>query len=279
MRLRGEIAGALHLFEPKIGWAIVDAPSQAGDPMFVPGTAVPQTRLRDLELENVTRDWADRISDFHVVTVGFGNRFYRRNEGGGAELLADFVVQALYDIENSRFGSLFLDGRAYPLDSVWTRFSLGLDTHAGKLDEALFEAGWADERGDAVRLGYRYLRDAPALFEAFPTQNRRFDPFEGAFDKINQIDGGVRIELTRSWAVGYRFAYSIERTVLVANRGYVEYVSRCDCWGLALELGASRGHGVSFNVRYYLLGLGDDVRRGQRADTTRQSSLDAFGGV
>ncbi len=97
--------------------------------------------------------------------------------------------------------------------------------------------------------------------------------------EINQIDGAVRIELTRSWAVGYRFAFSIERSLLLANRGYLEYVSRCECWGLALELGASRGHGVSVNVRYYLLGLGDDVRRGRRADTTRQSSLDAFGGV
>jgi hypothetical protein len=279
MRLRGEIAGALHLFEPKIGWAIVDAPNQTGDPMFVPATALPQARLRHLELENVTRDWADRVDDFHAVTVGFGNRFYRRGPEGSAELLADFVVQALYDIENSRFGTLFLDGTAYPYERIWTRFVLGLDTHVGKIDEALIEAGWDSPRGDALRLGYRYLRDAPALFEAFPRQNRRFERFDGAFETINQIDGGVRIALMRGWAVGYRFAYSIERTLLLANRGYVEYVSRCECWGLALEIGASRGHGVGVSVSYFLLGLGNDLRSSRSVDSTRESSLDAFGGV
>jgi lipopolysaccharide assembly outer membrane protein LptD (OstA) len=279
MRFRGELAGALHLIEPKLGWAIVDTPGQSGNPLFVPGTAVPQTRLRDLELENVTRDPADRIADFHVVTLGFGNRFYRRGGEEGALLLADFVVQALYDIENSRFGTLFLDGRAFPLDNVWTRFSLGLDTHVGKLDEALFEAGWHDARGDGVRLGYRYLRDVPALFEAFPQQNRRYEDFEGAFSQVNQIDGAFRIELGRGWAVGYRIAFSIERSLLIDNQGYVEYVSRCQCWGLALELGSSRGRGVGVNVRYHLLGLGDDAARRSRADSARRSSLDAFGGV
>ena len=228
--------------------------------------------------ENVTRDGADRIRDFHAVTVGFGNRFYRRGAPGGAELLADFVVQALYDIENSRFGTLFLDGRAFPLDNIWTRFALGLDTNAGKIDEALFEAGWHDERGDGLRLGYRYLRDVPALFEAFPMANRRFDDFAGVLNQINQIDGAVRIALSRGWAIGYRFAYSIERTLLITNRGYVEYVSRCECWGLALELGGSRGRGLGINIRYHLLGLGDDARR-RRADSARRSSLDAFGGV
>ncbi|MBW2267533.1 MAG: LPS-assembly protein LptD [Deltaproteobacteria bacterium] len=279
MRLRGEIAGALHLLEPKLGWALVDAPSQRGDPLFVPGTAVPQTRLRDLQLDSVTRDWADRIDDYHAVTLGLGNRFYRRGGGEGAELLADFVVQARYDIENSRFGSLFLDGRAYPFDKVWTRFGLGLDTDAGQLEEALFEIGWSDRRGDGLRFGYRYLREVPAVFEAFPDANRRFKKFDGTTDEINQLDARLRIQLSRGWAIGYRFAYSIERALMLGSRGYVEYLSRCDCWGLAVELTGIRSRGIGINIRYYLQGLGDDPRSLRDADTARRTSLDAFGGV
>ena len=99
---------------------------------FVPETLVPACE----ELEAAFRSaWAD--DDFR---------------GELNQLLADFVVQALYDIENDRFGTLFLDGRAYPFEGVWARFGFGLDTHAGKVDEGLFEVGWHDDRGDALRV-------------------------------------------------------------------------------------------------------------------------------
>lgn len=281
MRLRGEIAGALHLFEPRVGWAIVDAPHQRDDPLFVPATAVPQTRVRDLELENVTRDWADRIADFHAVTFGFVNRLYARGSGGaGARLLADFVIQGLYDIERSRIGTIFLDGRAYPFEGAWTRFGVGFDAHAGNLDEALLRVGWSDPRGDALELGYRFLREVPRFFEDFPSANRRFDGFNAEFDRVNQLDGGVRVAITANWAVGYRAVYSFERNLLIGNRGFVEYTSRCLCWAVALEVRESRGRGVAFGLRYRLTGLGDDARRRPRAGAEPAAgSLDAFGGV
>lgn len=282
LRFKGDVFGALHLFEPRVGWAFADTPQQVDSPLFTPRTAVEQRRLRDLSFSNLTRDWADRVRDYHAVKIGFGNRFYRRGEGDGtpATLLADFVVQALYDIERDRFGTLFLDGRAYPFDGAWTRFNFGLDTDAAQVDEALFEIGWADDRGDVLRLGYRYLRDVPEVFERFPEVNRRFGQFVGVFDRVSHIEGGVRLVLTRGWAVGYRFVYSLERTLLVTNRGYIEYTSACDCWGLAIELGGTRGRGIGVNVRYQLLGLGDD-RRNRRGGpgAFQRTSLDAFGGV
>ena len=251
MRLRGEIAGALHLLEPRVGWAIVEGPSQRDDPLFVPGTAVPQTRVRDLEFENVTNDPADRIADFHAVTFGVGNRFYTRpSQGESARLLADFVLQALYDIENDRMGTIFLDGRAYPFEGAWTRLAVGLDAGAGKFDEALFRVGWTSRRGDSVELGYRYLRDVPRVFEAFPQTNRRFDGFRGEFDRVNQLDGGVRVVINPQWAVGYGAAYTFERNLLLLNRGFVEYTSRCLCWRVAVELRQSRSRGVAVGLRY-----------------------------
>ena len=39
MRVRRDFGALVHLLEPQVGWALVDAPSQAGDPLFVPGTA------------------------------------------------------------------------------------------------------------------------------------------------------------------------------------------------------------------------------------------------
>ncbi len=38
----------------------------------------------------------------------------------------------------------------------------------------------------------------------------------------------------------------------------MEYISKCRCWAIRLEVGADRSGGVYFNVQYVLIGLGDD---------------------
>jgi lipopolysaccharide assembly outer membrane protein LptD (OstA) len=279
---RGRLGNAIHLVEPHVGWAWVDAPNQAGNPLWVPAPEVPQVRLRELDLDNLTRDWADRIPKAQVVTLGVGNRFYAAPAGlgGPSALLADFVVQGLYDIENSKFGTLYLDGRAYPFPGAVSRFNVGFDMDDAELVEGLLEFNWEDDRGDSFLLDYRYIREVPEVFAAFPKQNHRFKEFAGAFDSVNQLTGGARVAITREWSLSYRIAYSFERNVMLANVGSVDYVSRCGCWSAGVVLRQSRSRGASVSFSYSLLGLGDDSRRSIAPSSSGpRSLLDAFGGV
>jgi lipopolysaccharide assembly outer membrane protein LptD (OstA) len=278
-RLRGRFGDVSHLLEPRVGWAYLGKTSQSGNPVFVPATAVPQRRLRELDLDNLTLDSADRVEAVNVVTLGLENRIHGGAEaGGGARLLADFVLSALYDIRNTEFGNIYLDGRAYPLRGSTLRFNVGFDPGKARLTEALTQLLWRDRRGDVVSLGYRYLRDVPRFFEAFPVQNDRFDNFKSETENINQIDGGVRIAITREWAVSYRGAYSFDQSELLANAGGIEFFSRCRCWAVRLELRASRSRGASVSLQYTLLGLGDDSRNpfGSGGRQVGASFLDAF---
>ncbi len=261
-RLRRRFGGVTHLLEPRLGWAYVHDTSQSDNPLYVPGTALPQQRIRELDLENVTRDSADRIDGFHGVTLGLGNRFYAGplGPGGGARVLGDFVLSALYDIKRREFGNVYLDGRVFPFRGATARFNVGFDPEEMRFAEGLAEIGWRDDRGDRFDLGYRYLRDVPRFFEAFPVENDRFDNYETGFERIHQIDGGVRIAITRQWGITYRAAYSFERNLLLANVGGIEYLSKCRCWAVRLEVSESRSRGVQFRVLYRLVGLGDDSR-------------------
>lgn len=261
-RLRRDFGSVSHLIEPRLGWAYVERVSQSGNPLYVPATAVPQVRIRELDLENLTRDWADRIRKQNLVTVGVGNRVYRDGAGAGIApmLLADVVLQAGYDIARSEFANVYLDGRSYPIRGMTTRFSVGFDPEHANVDEALVGLGWSDDRGDRANLGYRYLRDVPEFFEAFPEQNDRFDGYRGRFSRVHQIDGGFRIAINPQWALLYGVAYSFERKLFLGNGGGVEYISRCRCWAVRVQLRDNRTRGPSVSFEYMLIGVGDDSR-------------------
>jgi lipopolysaccharide assembly outer membrane protein LptD (OstA) len=141
-----------------------------------------------------------------------------------------------------------------------TRFNLGFDPEDSNLDEAMFEWGWSDDRGDRVSLGYRFLRGIPEVFEAFPKQNDRFDAFRGEFDKVHQVDGSFRIAINPQWGLLYRGAYSFERKLFLANAGGVDYISKCRCWAVRVLLKDNRTRGPSVSFEYTLLGIGDDSR-------------------
>jgi lipopolysaccharide assembly outer membrane protein LptD (OstA) len=155
---------------------------------------------------------------------------------------------------------------------------VGFDPEQTQSDEGLAEIGWRDDRGDRFNLGYRYLRDIPRFFEAFPVENDRFDNYDTDFERIHQIDGGVRIALTRQWGITYRAAYSFERNLLLANEGGIEYLSKCRCWAVRLEISESRSRGVQFNLLYTLVGIGDDSRSPFEGSVLRGSPglLDGF---
>jgi lipopolysaccharide assembly outer membrane protein LptD (OstA) len=276
-RLRRSFGKSLtHVLEPRVGYAFVRDTSQSGNPLYVPGTAIPQQRLRQLGLENVVRDSADRIGRFNGLTVGFSNRIFRRPTDGGAPLLlAEITVSGGYEFFEREWANVYLDGRSYAWHGAATRFSLGIDPTGPRIDEGLAELAWRSDAGHGAALRYRWLRDIPAFFEDF-SFGRRYKNFD-AFDHVNQTSLLLRVALGERWALTYRAEFEIENTELIDNDGGIEYVSRCRCWAIRLEVGADRASGIQAGVRFRLMGLGDDTT--PFGSIRAPGLLDAPGGV
>ncbi len=79
------------------------------------------------------------------------------------------------------------------------------------------------------------------------------------------------------WALTYRLEFEIENTELIDSDGGIEYVSRCRCWAIRVEVGADRASGVLAGVRFRLMCLGDDAT--PFGSIRALGLLDAPGGV
>ncbi len=262
-RLRRRFGETLtHLLEPRLGYAFTSHTGQSGDPLYIPRAAVEQGRLRELDLENVTRDPADRIPEFNGLTFGVANRFWGKlGETGAPRFVADATLSAQYDFAEGDFGWIVLDGHAFPTENSLARVSFAFDPESAEVAEGLFEVARAFRGGHRVGLRYRYLRDIPEFYEDFPFARERFDNVKTDFDHVNQIDLYLRYSITDSWAATYLGSYSFERALVLRNRGGIEYFSQCRCWAVRLEVEQDRERGVQFNLLYTLSGLGDDRRR------------------
>ena len=275
-RLRRSLGkGVVHIMEPRLGYAVVTAPNFRDEPVFTPRTALPQTRIRQLNLDNVTRDGADRLDDFNGITWGVGNRFYRKASADqGPQLLADFVILSQYDFaDGGRFGNVVIDGMAHLGDLTDLRFNVGFDPEDKVLEEALAEGVWRGERL-ALRARYRYLKHIPQFFENFLEANDRYDDFSSGFNQINQIGGAVGYRLSASWLARYRGAYSFEQSFSLTHRVGIEYLSQCDCWAMGLEARQNRQTGFEFNVVYRIVGLGNDPTTSKQPGLAQFSFLD-----
>jgi hypothetical protein len=268
-----------HLLEPRIGWAGIQRTRDPEDtPLFVPGTRIPQNRIRELALDNVTLDPADRIESFNGLTFGFGNRLFGSpREDGAASLLAEWTLLGQYDFAHSRWGRLVLDGSAHPLASLAARFWAGFDPENARLDDGYVALGWRHAEGHAAEIAYRYQRDIPEFFGAYPRQNDRFDSFR-EIDRLNQANLGLRVAFLERWAVTWGVAYSFERSLLLGNRAGLEYFSACACWAGRLELEQDRSTGVNVRLVYTLVGIGDDAKNpfAPSGAGPGYGSLDAF---
>jgi lipopolysaccharide assembly outer membrane protein LptD (OstA) len=262
---REKAPALVHVAEPRLGWVAAYHRSQRGAPLFVPRTAFPQRRLRQLSRENITLDGADRVEDTNRVFLGIDNRFYLRSESLERFLL-ELSLSGDVDFEDGEATRLLLDGRSSQLFGTNARFHLSWNPATERIEEGLVDLGW---RLPALgflsgSLGgrYRFLHRIPAFFEDYQRDDpSRFDQFDASFDRVNQVQPRVRIELGRQWAVGYVSDFDIDGKELLTNRGYVEYTSRCRCWAVQVQADDDRRQGLQFTVRFALIGLGDDSRR------------------
>ena len=257
---------ATHLLEPRLGFAWVgalDHGGQSDNPLFVPRSEILQARLRALEPTSLTRDPADRINGLKALHFSLGNRLYvaADEEGAPPRLLADATVTAWWDFAGDTVRNIFLDGAVFPAKNWRSRFDLGFDIDETQLDESLIELGYADERGNDVSFGYRFVRDLPKFYEGFRYDHSRFDEFSQNFEQINQFDVYGRWTLLRGFAVTYRVLYSLEGSFSLRQQLGLEYVSRCKCWAIRVEAEDERSRGFALSVSYRIMGVGDDLLR------------------
>jgi hypothetical protein len=256
-KLRGDVqlpflGPASHVAEPYLGWVGISKTAQDSDnPLFVPETAVPQQRLRTLELDNWTLDPSDRIEDAANIVFGVGNRFWRN-----AGMLGEFDLYAEYQAAEGSWGPAILQGETVLPFGMYTRFHGVVDLEPGEFADGLVDFGWSHRRGSRVSLGYRYVRDIPQVFENFE-RNDRFEDFSDSFNRINQINGAARWQMTEQWAVTYNGNYSFDNAISLINQFGVEYFSRCKCWAIRFEVNEDRTRGIDWTIRYRLVGLGD----------------------
>lgn len=256
--------GLTHLIEPHVAYGFLSdlGSNQDDNPLFVPNTAVPQQRIRQLDLANVMRDDADRVGEFNGFTYGVSNRFYAAGKGeGGARLIADVYLSNAVDITAGDVAPIYLGGIAYPFEGakIWANF--GFDPDDVFVSEATAQIAYRHGLGHEFALRYRYLRKIPKFFEDFQNSSERFDNYESGVDRINQISLYARLAVTQQWFVHYRGAYTFADGLILKNNAGIEYVSVCRCWAAGLELGHSRSRGIRFNLTYHFLGLGDDLNR------------------
>ncbi len=264
-RLRGEFAlpfssqSVTHFVEPRVGYVFVQGRDQDDNPLFVPDTALPQNRVRQFATENITRDSADRIGRFHGVFVGVGNRFFASGKDG-ARLFGELDLSAQYNFPGSTWGLVAMQGSLYPIDGMHMRFITSYDLDENRVDEGMLQVGFSSQRGDDLDLTYRYRRDIPLVYEDYPYLDRfhRVDP---DYDRIHQISLNGRWAIDAQWALVYDADYAFVINELLKQRAGVEYISRCRCWAVQVAISDHRNRGPRFDLRYTLMGLGQDPIR------------------
>jgi lipopolysaccharide assembly outer membrane protein LptD (OstA) len=263
---------ARHLIEPHVSWVVLQGDNGDENPFLVPNTAVPQDRLRQLAVDTMLLDPSDRLDDVNSLVFGVRQRFLRGRLGA---LVGEFDLSSEYRFEGQEFGPALLQGQARLPKGWWLRGHVSVDVEEAEFADGIADVGWSHSYGHMAGVRYRYLRDIPRLFEAFAVRNDRSDEFSEGFLRVNQIGGFARAQFTKQWAATYAGNFSFENSLSLTHQFGLEYLSRCRCWAVRLEVQEDRVRGLSWSLNYRLLGLGDDRERpfkmggGRRFDAAR----------
>lgn len=281
-QLRGDLAlpfdlgTARHLVEPHASWVLMTHPGEDDNALFVPRAAVPQDRLRQLELDNVLLDPADRLEQVNSIVFGVDNRLIGSRLAG---IVAEFDFSAEYRAAEAEWSLAVLQGMTR-LPRGWrARFHTSYALDAAEVADGLFDLGWSHPAGHGLGFRYRYIRDIPQFFEDFARDNQRFDDFAEGFLHVNQLAASGRAQVTPQWALTYLGAYSFENTLSLVNQFGVEYTSRCRCWAVRLQVDNNRVTGTEWSLSYTLLGLGKDNLSPFGGPGGRRDPFDGLGGL
>lgn len=255
-----------HVLEPRLSWAFVSQRRQTHNPLFVPRDNVEQTRIRTLSLENVTRDPSDRTPEVNQLVLGLGQRFFGADDAFGVpRLKADLSTAIDWDFaEHDGLGNIVAEGRMFPIGPFSGRVRAAFDPEA-----VAFEEGGASLaitttsatsflRRSSFAGGYRYLRRPPVFFE---TDVSDASSFRGSGEsELNQVDFTFQVELAWRIRLTYSAIYGLTEAArgFIRNSGTIEYVSKCRCWGIGVQLDQENRDGIQAGFMIRFLGLGDE---------------------
>ena len=254
-----------HVLEPQLSWALVSQRHQRGNPLFVPRDGE-QIRLRTLSLENVTRDPSDRTPSANKVVLGLNQRFFSADRTNSTpHIRGDLLTAVDWDFSNGEgLGNLVAEGRMFPIGPIGGRVRAVFDPEAVAFEEGGVELSLALAsetrfiRRASLVGGYRYVGRPPLFFESDDYNSNNFE--NGGESALNQVDFQIQTELAWRIRLTYAAIYGLEGDAsgFIRNRGMVEYVSKCRCWGFGVQLDyENRGDFQGgFTIRF--LGLGDD---------------------
>ena len=246
-----------HLLEPRVSYALVDAPDQSDNPLFVPDFSERLERLFDSDLRLLTRNPSDRVPDQSFLLVGIGNRFYAGEAGGGdTSLVGEVTVGWNYDFERDASSRLFLDS-LMTLSSAWQgRFEIGWNPKESELDDVLVGVGWVPDAERLIGLRYRYVRDIPLTFESFPGVDI-YDSADRDEDHIAQLSGELLWPLLPTLSLFGSGYLDLESSGSNSGRVGVILDSDCRCWELVTTLTHdTRGDDTRLEFVLRLAGLG-----------------------
>ncbi len=276
-RLVGDFfgTGMQHIIEPVVGWGMVGSASNASDPLFVPAAATRQRRLRLFERDNLMLDPSDRVNDRQTVSFGVGNRLYLKNRLAAEFNIAidhQWVGDGTRYSENRREqdGSrVVVSGHSEQFWRTSSEFNLNLDPEDGDVEEGLFALTVTPWSWITLRAAYRYREPREAGRFRFPRQLSR-DPWDEDTDALSQVEPIGTLRVGRYMRLRYRANYDLEDDVLLRQQGTFEYVSRCDCWGIGVDVVEQKSGEIRYLLRYSLLGSGDDGLRSNAFASSEQ---------
>ena len=253
-----------HVIEPRVAFAAVFAPNQDDNPLFIPEPARVEQRLIDGDIRLLTDDPSDRVPDARLLQLQISNRLYGpgRTEADSARLYGDLRVGTGYDWLQRAFTRVFVSADFNPSRDISVLLDGGWNPEERHLEDLRANVGWRSERGDSLRVGYRYNRNPASIFEGFLGRGSEFDAARTAPNKINQVNLAgylVATSYLEFFADGFT---SLEKHGSNGGRLGAVIISTCKCWDLLLQLEkVARTDDTRFSFQFRLTGLGEDARR------------------
>jgi lipopolysaccharide assembly outer membrane protein LptD (OstA) len=248
-----------HVLEPRLGYAVLSAPEESDNPLFVPRPRIAPRRLIEGDMRLLTRDPSDQLDDARLLVAQLGNRIFARPaiDGAAPRLLAEFRAGAGYDFREHEQSRYFAEGRFHPWRALQMHLNAGWDVTEHDLEEATAEFQWLPESRHALSLGYRYRREITQSFEEFRRNDDVFDEGDQDEDRVSQLDltsifvVSPRLELFTSGFV------SLENSSTNGGELGVLLISGCRCWDVMASIEQrTRPDDTRFNIELHLSGLG-----------------------
>ncbi len=265
-----------HVVEPFVAWSMVGNATNSGTPLFVPATALPQHRLRQFERDNLLADSSDRVNRRNAFTIGVSNRLYSSGVLlGELNLSLDHHLVGngtKYSVtrRDDDFSRMVVAGETRSFHHVSSSFNLTVDPEDGDIEEGLFSLTVAPWSWLTLGASYRYRAAIPAATARFFSQITDEAPWDAKFPALSQVQPHGVVNVGGNLNLRYSAHYDFETEMLLNHGGSVEYRSKCNCWALGVDVREQRDGEIRYELRYSLLGSGDDALR---SDAFAKSSI------